>query len=123
MRAAPGGNKQLVAARPSTGSFFQSLGWALTLALRLGGLCGSSLLRLPPLAHPLTIPATLLPTALAAAVRLPPGLAGTPMPPTIRCILTRRTAIPRLGIFGLEELLAAFQQAATLPRRLAGALP
>ena len=62
-------------------------------------------------------------TTLAAMVRLPPCLAGTPMPPTVGCILTRRTAIPRLGRFGLEKPLAAFQQAAPRPWPPTGALP
>ena len=75
MRTAPCGNKQLVAARPGTGRFFQSRGWALTLALGLGGLFRNGRCRLPPLTHPLAIPATLAATALAAAFRLPPGLA------------------------------------------------
>ena len=123
MRAAPRGNEQLVTARPGTRRFFRSVGWALTLALGLGGLLGSGLLRLSPLADPLPVAATLLTAALPALLRLPPGLVGTPMPPTVRCILTRRTAIPRLGILGLEELLAAFQQAAPLPWPSTRALP
>jgi hypothetical protein len=105
----PRGNEQLVAARTGTGRFFQIVGWALTLALGLGGLLGSGLLRLSPLADPLAIAATLLAATLAAPLRLPPHLVGMPMPPAVGCILTRRTAIPRLAILGLEELLAAFQ--------------
>ena len=103
MRRAPRGNEQLVAARTGTRRFFRSVGWALTLALRLGGFLGCGLLRLPPLADPLPIAATLLTAALPATLRLPPGLVGTPTPPTVRRILTRRTAIPRLGILGLER--------------------
>jgi len=81
------------------------------------------LLGLPPLADPLPIAATLLTAAFPAALRLSPGLVGTPTPPTIRRILTRRTAIPRLVVVGLEELLTAFQKTTPLPRRLTGALP
>ena len=58
-----------------------------------------------------------------ATLRLPPGLTGTPTPPAVRCILTHRTAIPRLGMLGLKELLAVFQQAAPSPRSLTRALP
>jgi len=123
MRTTPRGNEQLVAARTGTRRFFRSIRWALTLALRLGGFLGSGLLRIPPLADPLAMPTTLLTAALAPTLRLPPGLAGTPMPPAVRCILTHQTAIPRLGIFGLKELLAVFQQTAAPPRRLTGALP
>ena len=123
MRTTPRGHEQLVAARTGTGRFFRIVGWALTLALGLGGLLGRGLLRLPPLADPLPIAATLLTAALPAMLRLPPDLVGMPMPPAVRCILTRRTAIPRLGILGLEELLAAFQQAAPPPWPPTGALP
>ena len=104
MRTAPRGYEQLVAAWPGTRRFFRIVGWALTLALSLGGL-----LCFAPLAEPLPIAATLLTAALPAMVRLPPDLVGMPMPPAVGCILTRRTAIPRLGILRLEELLAAFQ--------------
>src|ERR1039458_2673411 len=121
MRATPRGNEQLVAARTGTRRFFRSVGWALTLVLRLGGLLRSGLPRLLPLAGPLAIPTTRLTAALPASLCLPPGLAGTPMPPAVRCILTRQTAIPRLGIFGLKELLAVFQQTAAPPWRLTGA--
>jgi len=86
-------------------------------------LLGCGLLGLPPLTDPLPIAATLLTAALPAARRLSPGLVGTPTPPTIRRILTRRTAIPRLVVVGLEELLTAFQKTTPLPRRLTGALP
>ena len=123
MRTTPRGNEQLVAARTGTRRFFRSIRWALTLALRLGGFLGSSLLRLPLLADPLAIPATLLTATLAPTFRLPPCLAGPPMPPPIRCPLTCRTAIPRLRPPRLKELLAAFQQTAPPPRRLTGALP
>ena len=123
MRRAPHGNEQLVAAWTGTRRFFRILGWALTLALRLSGFLGSGLYRLPPLADPPAIPTTLLTAALAPILRLPPDLAGTPMPPAIRCILARRAAIPRLGIFGLKELLAVFQQTAPPPWRLTRALP
>ncbi|MGA2253529.1 MAG: hypothetical protein ABSG53_02615 [Thermoguttaceae bacterium] len=99
MRAPPRRNEQLVAAWTGTRRLFRILGWALTLALRLSGFLGSGLLRLPPLANPPAIPTTLLTAALAPVLRLPPRLAGTPKPPAVRCILTRRTAIPRLGIF------------------------
>lgn len=123
MRTAPRRREQRVAARSGTGRFFPSVGWAVALALGLGGLFIDRLLRLPPLPHPLAIAATLLTAAFPAAVRLPPGLAGTPMPPPFRGPLTRRTAIPRLWPSGLEELLAAFQQAATPPRPPTRALP
>jgi hypothetical protein len=117
------GNEQFVTARTGTGRFFQSIGWALTLAVCLGGFFGSSLLRFPTLADPLAIPTTLLTAALAPTLRLPPGLTGTPMPPAVGCILTHRTAIPRLGMLGLKELLAVFQQTAPPPRPPTGALP
>ena len=123
MRRVPRGNEQLVTARTGTRRFSRSGGWALTLALRLGDFFGSGLLHLPPLADPLAIPTTLLTAALAPTLRLPPGLPGTPMSPAVGCILTCRTAIPRLSILGLEELLAAFQQAAPPPWPLTGALP
>jgi hypothetical protein len=123
MRAPSRGNEQIVAAWTGTRRFFRSIGWALTLALRLGGLLGSGLFRLLPLADPLAIPTTLLTATLPASLCLPPGLAGTPMPPAVRCIPTHQTAIPRLGIFGLKELLAVFQQTAAPPWRLTGALP
>ena len=116
-------NKQLVAARTVTRRFFRRRGWALTLALGRGGRLGSGLSRLPPLADPFPIPATLLTAVLPPPLRLPPRLVGTPLPPTLRRLLTRRTAIPRLGIFGLEEPLAAFQQEAPQPGLLTGALP
>jgi hypothetical protein len=79
------------------------------LALSLGGLLRRGPLCFAPLAEPLSIAVTLLTAALPAMVRLPPDLVGMPMPPAVGGILTRRTAIPRLGILGLEELLAAFQ--------------
>ncbi len=119
----PRGNEQLIAARSGTGRSLRIVGWALTLALPLGGLLAPGLLRLSSLADPLAIAATLLTAALSATIRLPPRLVGTPIPPAIRRILARRTAIPRLGILGLEELLAAFQQAAPPPWPLTGALP
>lgn len=109
MRTAPRGHEQLVAAWPGTRRFFRIVGWALTLALSLGGLFNGNLLRLPSLADPLSIAATLLAAALPAMVRLPPDLVGMPMPPAVGCILTRRTAIPCLAILRPEELLAAFQ--------------
>jgi hypothetical protein len=121
MRAAPRGNKQLVAARPGTGRFFQTLGWALTLALARGGLFNGC--RVPPLTYPLPIPATLAATALPAPFRLPPGLAGTPSTPSSCRLLTPPTAIPRLRPSGLKELLASLQQAATPPRPPTRALP
>jgi len=117
------GNEQLVTARTGTGRFFRSIGWALTLAFHLSGFFGSRLLRFPLLADPLAIPTTLLTAALAPTLRLPPGLTGTPTPPAVRCIMTHRTAIPRLGMLGLKELLAVFQQTAPSPWRLTGALP
>jgi hypothetical protein len=83
----------------------------------------AGLLDLLPLADPLPIAATLLTAALAAALRLPPDLIGMPTTPTLGGILTCRTAIPSLAVFGFEEPLAAFQQAATLPRPPTGALP
>ena len=123
MGTSPRGNEQLVTAWTGTRRFFRSLGWALTLALGLGGPLDARLLRLPPLANPLAIATTLLATALLAVLRLPPGLVGMPMPPAVGCILTRRTAIPRLAILGLEGLLAAFQQTAAPPRPSTRALP
>ena len=123
MRRAPRGNKQLVAARPSTGRFFQSLGWALALALRLDGQLGGSFFRLPPLADPLAIAAALPATALAAIFRLPPGLSGTPRPPPPGRLLTRRTAIPCLRTARLKPPLAPLQQATTPPRPPARGLP
>ena len=123
MRRTPRGNEQLVTARTGTSRFLRLFGWALTLALGLGSLLGSGLLRLSTLADPLPIAATLLTAALAATLRLPPHLVGMPMPPTVCCILTSHAAISRLRIFGLEELLAAFQQAAPLPRPPTRALP
>jgi hypothetical protein len=122
-RRSPRGDEQLVATRTGTRRFFRCIGWALTLALRLGGFLGCGLLGLPPLTNPLPIAATLLAAALPPTLRLPPSLVGTPTPPTVCRILTRRTAIPRLVVVGLEELLAAFQKTAPLPRRLTGALP
>jgi hypothetical protein len=119
----PCGNEQLVAARTGTRRFFRSVGWALTLALCRSDFLGCGLLGLPPLTDPLPIAATLLTAALPATLRLPPCLVGTPTPPTACRIPTCHTAISRLGIVGLEELLAAFQQTAPLPRRPAGALP
>jgi hypothetical protein len=116
-------NEQRIAARTGTGRFFRIVGWALTLALGLGSLLFDGLLRLLSLAYPLPIPATLLTAALAATVRLLPGLIGMPMPPAVGGILTCRTAIPCLGILGLEELLAAFQQTASLPWASTRALP
>ena len=121
--AAPGRREVLIAAGTIAAKKFGAVGWALTLALRLRDFFGSGLLRLPPLADPLAIPTTLLTAAVAPTLRLPPSLAGTPMPPAVRCILTHRTAIPRLDIFGLKELLAVFQQTAAPPWRLTGALP
>ena len=121
MRAAPRGNKQLVAARPGTGRFFQSPGWALTLALGLGGLFSGC--RLPSLAHSLPIATTLAATALPARFRLPPGLSGAPSTPPPCRLLTPPTAIPCLRTAGLKELLASLQQAATPPRLPARALP
>jgi hypothetical protein len=127
MRRARRGNEQLVAARTGTGRLFRNLGWALTLALGLGGLLGGllggSLFRLPTLANSLSIPATLLAAALATTLRLPPRLTGTPMPPPIRRPLTCRTAIPRLRPPGLKKPFAAFHQAAAPPRPPAVALP
>src|SRR3990172_8837719 len=74
--------------------------------------------------HPsLAISATLPTTALAATFRLPPGPAGTPTPPPPGFLLTRRTAVPRLGMPGLKEPLAPLQQAAAPPRPPARALP
>lgn len=122
MRTTQRGNEQLVAARPGTGTVFRSLGWALTLARRRC-LSGRRLFRLLPLTHPFSIPATLLATALAAAVRLSPGPTGSPRTPTVGGLLARRTAIPRLWAVGLEELLAALQQAAATPRPTTRALP
>jgi hypothetical protein len=122
MGTAPRGCEQLIAAGSGTRRFFRIVGWALTLALSLGGLLCRGLLCFAPLAEPLPIAATLLTAALPAMVRLPPDLVGMPMPPAVGCILTRRTTIPRLGILRLEELLAAFQQAAPPPRPLTGAL-
>jgi len=122
-RRTPRRNEQHVTARTGTRRFFYSLGWALTLALRQGGFLGYGLLGLPPLADSSPIAATLLTAALPATLRFPPGLVGIPMPPTVSFLLTRRTAIPRLGILGLEELLTAFQKTTPLPRRLTGALP
>ena len=122
-RRTPRTYEQHVAARTGTRRFFRSVGWALTLALHLRGFFGSDLLRSRPLADPLPIAATLLTAALPATLRLPPCLVGAPTPPTVCRILTCRTAIPRLVIVGLEELLAAFQKTAPLPRRLTGALP
>ena len=123
MRRAWRGNKQLVAARSPTRDSFRSIGWALTLAPGFGGLLQGSLFRLPPLTNPLSIAATLLAATLTASFRLPPSLIGMPMSPAVGRILTCRTAIPRLGILGLEELLAAFQQAAPPPWPPRGALP
>jgi hypothetical protein len=123
MRATPCGNKQLVAAWPGTGRFFQTFGWALTLALDLGGLFRNGRCRLPPLLHPLAIPATLAATTLATAFRLPPCLGGTPSTPPPCRLPTRRAAIPRLRTAGLKELLASLQQAATPPRPPTRALP
>ena len=107
MRAPSCGNEQLVAARTGTRRFFRSGGWALTLALRLRGFLDYGLLGLPPLADALPIAATLLTAALPATLRLPPGLAGTPMPPPICRPLTRWTAIPRLRPLWLKEPLAS----------------
>ena len=76
--------------------------------MSLSGLLGIGLLGLSPLADPLTVAATLLTAALAASLRLSPDLIGMPAPPTVGGILTCRTAISRLGIFGLEEPLATF---------------
>ena len=96
-RLASAGVAEHVAARLGTRGLFRSLGWALTLALRLRGFLGYGFLGLPPLADSLPIAATLLTAALPATLRLPPDLVGTPTPPTVCRILTRRTAIPRLG--------------------------
>jgi len=123
MRTTLRGNEQLVTARTGTRRFFRSVGWALTLALRPSDFFGSGLLRLPSLADPLAIPTTLLTAALAPTLRLPPGLAGTPTPPAVRRIPTQGTAIPGLGIFGLEELLAVFQQTAAPSRPPTRPLP
>jgi len=123
MRATMRGNEQLVTARTGTGRFFRSIGWALALAFCPGGFFGGSLLRFPTLADPLAIPTTLLTAALAPTLRLPPGLTGTPTPPAVRCILTHRTAIPRLDMLGLKELLAVFQQTAPPPWPPTRALP
>ena len=109
MRTAPRGHEQLVAAWSGTRRFFRIVGWALTLAISLGGLLCRGLIGFSPLTEPLPIAVALLTAALPAMVRLPPDLVGMPMPPAVGGILTRRTAIPRLGILGLEELLAAFQ--------------
>ena len=123
MRRSSRGNKQIVTARTGTRRFFQDLDWALTLALRLGGLLRSGLLRLPPLTHPLAIPATLPATALAATFRLPPCLARTPIPPPLGRLLARRTAVPRLRPPRLKELLAPLQQTAAPPWPLTRTLP
>ena len=109
MRALPRGNEQLVAAWPGTRRFFRIVGWALTLALGLGGLLCRSLIGFSPLAEPLPIAVALLTAALPAMVRLPPDLIGMPVPPAVCGVLTCHTTIPRLPILGLEELLAAFQ--------------
>jgi hypothetical protein len=109
MGTAPRGREQLIAAGSGTRRFFRIVGWALTLALDLGGLLCRSLIGFSPLAEPLPIAVALLTAALPAMVRLPPDLVGMPMPPAVGCILTRSTAIPRLGILRLEELLTAFQ--------------
>ena len=121
MRTSPRGNKQLVATRPGTGRFFQSRRWAMALALGQG--CLFSGCRVPPLAHPLPIAATLAATALAAFFRLPPGLGGTPSTPPPCRLLAPPTAIPRLRSPGLKELLASLQQAAPPPRPPTRALP
>ncbi len=123
MRRTPRGNEQLVAARTGTGRFVRIVGWALTLALSLGGLLRRGLLCLAALANPLPVAATLLAAALATSLRLPPKLVGMPTPPAVGSILACRSAIPCLGIFGLEGLLAAFQQAAPLPWLPTGGLP
>jgi hypothetical protein len=129
-------NEQLIAAWPGTGRLFRRVGWALTLAWRRDRLrhrlfrfrrlrvpLGSGLFRFPPLLHPLAIPATLLPATLPPAWTLAPHLTGPPMPPTIGRVLTRRTAIPRLGILRHKERFAAFEQATSPPRPLTRALP
>jgi hypothetical protein len=123
VRAPPRRSEQLVAARTSAGKFFQSIGWALALALPLGGLLAGSLLRLAPLAHPPAIPTTLPAAALPPTFRLPPSPAGTPPPPSPGFLLTCRTAVPRLRMPGLKELLAAFEQTPPSSRRPTGALP
>jgi hypothetical protein len=123
MGTAPRGREQLIAAGSGTRRFFRIVGWALTLAIGLGGLLCRSLIGFSPLTEPLPIAVALLTAALPAMVRLPPDLIGMPVPPAVCGILTRRAAIPRLGILGLEELLAAFQQAAPPPWPLTGALP
>jgi hypothetical protein len=102
---------------------FRIRGWALTLAIGLDGLLGGIFFRLPSLTRPLSIATTLLTAALPATRRLSPILVGTPASPAVRRILTCRAAIPRLGILGLEEPLAAFEQAATPPGAPTGALP
>jgi hypothetical protein len=122
MRRAPRGNKQLVAARTSTGRFFQSLRWALALARRLDGRLGD-FFRLPSLANPLAIPAALPATTPPATVRLPPGPAGTPRPPPFGRLLARRPTIPRLRTARHKGPLAALQKTATRPRPPAGGLP
>jgi hypothetical protein len=123
MGTAPRGREQLIAAGSGTRRFFRIVGWALTLAISLGGLLCRGLIGFSPPAEPLPITVALLTAALPAMVRLPPDLIGMPVPPAVCGILTRRAAIPRLGILGLEELLAAFQQAAPPPWPLTGALP
>jgi hypothetical protein len=123
MRTARRRNEQLVAPWPGTGRFFHNLGWALALARRLAGRPAGSLLRLPPLVHPLAIPAALSATTLAATVRLPPRLTGTPGPPPSGRLLACRPAIPGLRPPRLKELLAPLQQTAAPPRPPTRALP
>ena len=123
MRAAPRGNKQLVAARTGTGRFFQSR--RLGADPRAGP--GRFLQQ-----RPLPPPAARAPagdTGNSAGDdtrgRLPSSARSGrhAKPPPLCRLLTPPTAIPRLGIVGLEELLAAFQQAATPPRPPTRALP
>lgn len=123
MRAAPPGSEQLVATRPGTGRFLRRVGWALTLARRRRCRDDRRRFRRTPLAHPFSIPAALLATALTARFRLPPSLAGTPRTPAVGRLLACRTAIPRLRAVGLKELLAALQQAAPPSRPSTRALP
>ncbi len=123
MRRTPPWDKQFVTAGSGTGRFFKSLGWALTLAGLRRCLEDRRLLRLAPLTHPLSIPATLPAAARAPCLRLPPAPPGTPRTPTACRLPTGRTAIPRLRAAGLEELLAALQQAAAAPRPARRALP
>jgi hypothetical protein len=109
MRTAPRGREQLITAGAGTRRFFRIVGWALTLALGLGGLFCRGLIGFSPLAESLPIAVTLLTATLPAMVRLPPDLIGMPVPPAVCGLLACHTTIPRLRIFGPEELFAAFQ--------------